>query len=170
MEAVYRGKMYGQKAYLAKIREDSTTYLYGDAVNNSKHGLFNLTANDTTKLFKYPNITYNKGSVVIHLLHETVGDEAFWKAINIYLNRYKFSNVETSDLKKVIEETSGKNLDLSFKQWIYSVGHPKLEIKPVYFGENKTLNLKIRKLKMVTKFPMFSTFRWIFLFKQKTEK
>ena len=153
MEAVYRGKMYGQNAYLAKIREDSTTYLYGDAVNNTKHGLFNLTANDTTKLFKYPNITYNKGSVVIHLLHETVGDEAFWKAINIYLNRHKFSNVETSDLKKVMEETSGKNLDLFFNQWIYSVGHPKLEIEPVYFGENKTLKLKISQTQKGDKIP-----------------
>ena len=153
MEAVYRGKMYGQNAYLAKIREDSTTYLYGDAVNNTKHGLFNLTANDTTKLFKYPNITYNKGSVVIHLLRETVGDEAFWKAINIYLNRHKFSNVETSDLKKVMEETSGKNLESFFNQWVYSVGHPKLEIEPVYFGENKTLKLKISQTQKGDKVP-----------------
>lgn len=143
MEAVYRGKMYGKNAYTAKIREDATTYLTGDAVNNTKHGLFNQTANDLDKLFKYPNITYNKGSLVIHLLRETVGDEAFWKAVSIYLTRHKFSNVETNDLKKVFEEVSGKNLDRFFKQWVYGAGHPKLEIEPIYNESSRTLELKI---------------------------
>lgn len=143
MEAVYRGKMYGQNAYTAKIKEDANTYLYGDAANNNKHGLYNQTANDLDKLFKYPNITYNKGSLVIHLLHETVGDELFWKAVNIYLNRHKFSNVETADIKKVFEEVSGKNLDLFFKQWVYSIGHPKMEIEPVYYPNEKILKINI---------------------------
>jgi aminopeptidase N len=112
-------------------------------VNNYKHGLFNLTANRTDRLFKYPNITYNKGSLVIHLLRENVGEEAFWKAVNIYLNRYKYSNVETTDLKKAMEEFSGKNLDNFFKQWVYGIGHPKLEIEPVYNSQTKTLNLTV---------------------------
>lgn len=145
MEAVYRGKIYGKTAYTAKIRDDAATYLTGDAANNTRHGLFNQTANDLDKLFKYPNITYNKGSLVIHLLHETVGDEAFWKAVNIYLNRHKFSNVETNDLKKVFEEVSGKNLDQFFKQWVYGIGHPKLEIEPIYSEGSKTLELKINQ-------------------------
>lgn len=144
MEAVYRGKMYGKNAYAAKIKEDANIYLYGDAAaDNTKHGLFNRTATDLDKLFKYPSITYNKGSLVIHLLREQIGDEAFWKAVNIYLNRHKFSNVETSDLKKIMEEVSGKNLDQFFKQWIYGVGHPKLEIEPNYNETEKTLSLKI---------------------------
>ena len=63
----------------------------------------------------------------------------FWKAINIYLNKYKFSNVESTDLKKVFEETSGKNLDQFFKQWVYAVGHPKLEVESVFMPDDKTL-------------------------------
>ncbi len=153
MEAVYRGKMYGQNGYTTKIKEDAATYLYGDASNNTKHGLFNQTANDTGKLFKYPNITYNKGSVVIHLLHETVGDEVFWKAINTYLNRHKFSNVETTDLKKVFEETSGKNLDQFFNQWVYAVGHPKLEVEPVFSPNDKTLNVTVSQTQKGDKVP-----------------
>ena len=51
MEAVYRGKMYGKGAYTAKIREDANIYLYGDAVNNYKHGLFNLTADQNRQTF-----------------------------------------------------------------------------------------------------------------------
>ncbi len=153
MEAVYRGKMFGKNAYSTKIREDADIYLYGDAVNNYKHGLFNLTADKTDKLFKYPNITYNKGSLVIHLLMETVGEEAFWKAVNIYLNRHKFSNVETTDLQKVMEEVSGKNLDTFFKQWVHGIGHPKLEIEPVFDSKNKKLNLTILQIQKGDKVP-----------------
>lgn len=153
MEAVYRWKIYGKNAYLAKIREDSDIYLTGDAANNTKHGLYNLTAGDTGKLFKYPNITYNKGSIVIHLLHETVGDEIFWKAIRTYLERHKYGNVETTDLQSVFEETSGKNLDLFFKQWVYSVGHPKLEIEHVYDSATKTLNLTVTQTQKGEKVP-----------------
>ena len=36
-----------------------------------------------------------------------------------------------------MEEVSGKNFDLFFNQWVYSVGHPKLEIEPVILTENK---------------------------------
>ncbi len=153
MEAVYRGKKYGQNAYTAKIREDAEIYLNGDAVNNTKHGLFNQTADETSKLFKYPNITYNKGSLVIHLLHETVGDEAFWKAINVYLNRHKFSNVESTDLKKVMEEVSGKNLEQFFKHWVYGVGHPKLNVDSVYNRTDKTLNITVSQTQKGDKIP-----------------
>lgn len=153
MEAVYRGKMYGNSAYTTKIREDANIYLYRDAVNNNKHGLYNLTANNTDKLFKYSDITYNKGSIVIHLLRETVGEEAFWKAVNIYLDRHKFANVETTDLRKVLEEVSGKNLDTFFKQWVYAVGHPKLEIEPVFDSKNKKLNLTISQTQQGVKIP-----------------
>ena len=32
---------------------------------------------------------------------------------------YQYDNVETPDLKKPIEEVTGKNMDWFFKQWVY---------------------------------------------------
>ncbi len=61
-----------------------------------------------------------------------LGDEIFFQAIREYLNRYKYSNANTSDLKNVIEDISGKNLDWFFKQWVYGKGWPKLNIKVDY--------------------------------------
>lgn len=143
LEAVYRGKMYGESAYAAKIREDANLYLTTDAVNNLRHGLFNQTADQLDKLFRYPSITYNKGSVVVHLLRETVGEETFWQAVNVYLNRHKFGNVGTTDLRKAFEEVSEKNLEQFFRQWVYGVGHPKLAVEPIYSKGEKTLKLSV---------------------------
>ncbi|HSK72988.1 MAG TPA: M1 family aminopeptidase [Pyrinomonadaceae bacterium] len=143
MEAAYREKMYGRKEYMRKIRDDAFEFIISEAVIQRPHGLFNLTARDVNKLFETPAITYDKGGAVIHTLRETVGDDAFWKAVNDYLERHKFGNVETTDLQRVMEEASGKNLDWFFKQWVYGTGFPKLEVKQVYNPTDKKLSLTV---------------------------
>jgi len=142
MEAAYREKMYGRSNYLQKINSDALQFITGDAVSRNRHALFNTKA-DPNDDGLFDTTTYQKGGAVIHTLRETVGDEAFWKAINIYLNRHKFDNVETPDLQKAMEEASGQNLDWFFKQWVYGAGSPKLNVKPIYNAKTKTLKLTI---------------------------
>ena len=141
MEAAYREKMYGRADYLRKIRSDAQQFIVDDAVNKNRHALYNQLARADDSLFD--TTTYQKGGAVIHTLRETVGDQIFWKAINVYLNRHKFANVETADLQRAMEETSGKKLDWFFDQWIYGAGSPKLEIKQTYNATDKTLNLSV---------------------------
>ena len=141
MEAAYREKAHGRADYLRKVREDAAEFMANDAVNQNKHGLYNLLARPDDSVFD--TTTYQKGGAVIHTLRETVGTENFWKAINIYLNRYKFQNVETSNLQKVMEEVSGKNLEWFFKQWVYGGGYPKLNVKQVYNPSSKLLKLTV---------------------------
>jgi aminopeptidase N len=141
MEAAYREKAYGRADYLRKIRSDARQFLADDAVNKNRHGLFNVLARPDDSIFD--TTTYQKGGAVVHTLRETVGDTAFWKAVNIYLNRHKLGNVETADLQKAMEEASGTNLEWFFRQWVYGAGSPKLEIKQTYSAKNKTLVLSI---------------------------
>jgi aminopeptidase N len=144
MEAAYREKMYGRQDYLRKIRSDVQQFFVNEAINKNRHGLYNRLARPDDSLFDAT--TYQKGGAVIHILRETVGDEVFWRALNIYLNRHKFGNVETSDLQKVMEETSGKNLDWFFRQWVYGAGSPKLDVRQVYNAKSKTLNLTVSQV------------------------
>ncbi|HEX8369197.1 MAG TPA: M1 family metallopeptidase [Pyrinomonadaceae bacterium] len=143
MEAAYREKAYGRDDYLRKIKDDATRFIIDEAVNKNRHGLFNRLARPDNSIFDTTN--YQKGGAVIHTLREEIGDEAFRKAINIYLNRHKFQNVETPDLKKAMEEASGQDLTWFFNQWIYQAGFPKLEIRQVYQPRRKRLNLVVRQ-------------------------
>lgn len=143
MEAAYREKMYGREDYLRKIRQNVKEFFADDAVNKNRHALYNQTARPNDSLFDVT--TYQKGGAVIHMLRETVGTENFWKAINIYLNRYKFQNVETRDLQKALEETSKMDLDWFFKQWVYGGGYPKLKIEQVYNAPRKRLELIVKQ-------------------------
>lgn len=148
MEAAYREKMYGRSNYLQKINSDALQFIMNDAVNRNRHALFNTKA-DPNDDGLFDITTYQKGGAVIHTLRETIGDEAFWKAVNIYLNRHKFDNVETPDLQKAMEEASGQNLDWFFKQWIYSAGSPKLDVKPAYSAKTKTLRLTVNQTQKI---------------------
>ncbi|MFM9905312.1 MAG: M1 family metallopeptidase [Pyrinomonadaceae bacterium] len=143
MEAAYREKAFGREDYIRKVRSDAAEFLADDAISRKRHGLFNRRAGDVGALFDNASTTYHKGGAVIHMLREQVGTEAFWKAINIYLNRHKFGSVESTDLKRAMEETSGQDLGWFFEQWVYDVGAPKLIVNPVYNSRTKTLKLTI---------------------------
>ena len=143
MEAVYLEKVGGRDAYLSKVRGDAAQFLVSEEISKKKHALYNQRADDVSSLFDNPAITYSKGGAVVHMLREQVGNEAFWKAVNAYLNRHKYDNVETGDLKKAMEEASGQDLAWFFDQWVYGQGAPKLDIRQTYSQRNKTLTLTV---------------------------
>jgi aminopeptidase N len=141
MEAAYREQRFGREDYIAKVRSDAAQFLIDDSVNRKRHPLYDLNAANVDGLFDNSAITYNKGGAVLHTLREQVGTEAFWKGINIYLNRHKFANVESSDLRKAMEEASGQDLGWFFDQWVYSAGAPAITVKQSYTPRTKTLSL-----------------------------
>ncbi|MBP7415165.1 MAG: M1 family metallopeptidase [Pyrinomonadaceae bacterium] len=143
MEAAYREKVNGREDYITKVRSDAGDFLVDDSINRKRHGLYNRRAADVNGLFDNAAITYNKGGAVLHMLREQVGTENFWKAVNIYLNRHKLADVESTDLKRAMEEVSGQDLGWFFDQWVYGISAPKLTVKPVYSTRTKTLKLTI---------------------------
>ncbi|SFJ60674.1 M1 family metallopeptidase [Olleya namhaensis] len=63
---------------------------------------------------------YKKGAWALHVLREKVGDRAFKKAVEDYLTRYAFKNVETSSFITEVEKQSGKDLTLFVDRWLKS--------------------------------------------------
>lgn len=71
---------------------------------------------------------YSKGCSGLHMLHEALGDELFWNSIHEYLTRYSFKNAETDDLRRVVEELSGRSFERFFQQWFYRPGSPAITL------------------------------------------
>lgn len=84
--------------------------LYGDADSN----------------FMKANDVYSKGAVVLHMLRMRLGDEVFFRATRLYLDRFKFQQVETDDFRRCLEDASGESLDRFFDQWVRRPGLPRL--------------------------------------------
>ena len=151
MEAAFREKAYGRQSYIRKVVADAEIFMTDDATNPKKNGLFNQNAGNVAALFDRPATIYNKGGAILHTLREEIGNEAFWKAINIYLNRHKLGNVESTDLRKAMEEASGRDLGWFFDQWVYHGGHPKLDVKQVWNERSKTLRLTVTQTQKADK-------------------
>jgi aminopeptidase N len=87
--------------------------------------------------------SYQKGSWVLHMLRQQVGDDAFWRGIRQYYKEYQQSNALTSDFQRVMEQSSGQNLANFFKQWLYTPGHPVLKASWVYNEKARAIELTI---------------------------
>ena len=151
MEAAFREKMYGRRNYMLKINSDAIEFMADDAVNDKRNGLYNLNAHNVSTLFDRPATTYDKGGVVLHMLREEIGNEAFWRAVNLYLTRNRFGTVESTDLKAVMEEASGKDLDWFFNQWVYMAGYPKLNVSHAWNERTKTLRMTVSQVQRIDK-------------------
>ncbi len=88
--------------------------------------------------------SYQKGGAVLHMLRKYVGDEAFFKSLNLYLTRNAYKNVEIHDLRMVFEEVTGEDLNWFFNQWFMGSGHPELEVKhQIYNGSGEIYGITV---------------------------
>jgi aminopeptidase N len=80
---------------------------------------------------------YQRGAAVLNMLMFVLGEDLFWKAINHYLEKYRWRNVKTDDLITAIKESTGQSLEWFFDEWVYKMGHPQFDVSAAYDGANK---------------------------------
>ena len=97
---------------------------------------------------------YAKGSLILSMMRDVLGDDPFWRAIKHYTKVNQYKCVETQDLKKSVEEVTGQNLDWFFRQWLYEPGYPEYEVNWVYNQRNRSVQLKIKQKQNGTIFKM----------------
>ena len=79
-----------------------------------------------------------------------LGDDLYRRCIKTYLERHQLGNVVTEDLRRVIEELSGRNFDQFFDQWLYHGYHPELELKYSWDEGAKMAKLSVRQTQKVS--------------------
>jgi aminopeptidase N len=142
MEAAFRESEAGHDAYLAEMRSSAFLYFLED---NLKYRRPIVTDRYRSPIDLFDATLYKKGALVVHMLRETVGDEMFWKALNKYLNENQNKVVETSDLQRAFEETTGRRLDWFFDQWVYKAGFPELRVRSLYEPRTRALTLDVEQ-------------------------
>lgn len=88
---------------------------------------------------------YQKGGLVLNLIRYVLGDELFWKSIQQYVTRHRGQNVETLDLIRAIEDTTGRNLRRLFDEWVFSAGHPDFELSYNWHEDKKLVELVVEQ-------------------------
>jgi hypothetical protein len=107
-------------------------------ITSASNGALYLTeaeALNVSRIFS-SRITYNKGSMVVHMLRWKMGDANFFQALRNYLNdsNLAFGYAITSDLKSHLEAVHGASLNEFFNDWVYMQGYPTYTITAQNWG------------------------------------
>jgi aminopeptidase N len=101
-------------------------------VVSQPNGAVYLTDQDTTSVNRIfsSRLSYNKGSMVLHMLRKKVGDTDFFQGLQDYLATpsLAFDFAKTQDFIDTMELTTGEDLDEFFNDWIYNEGYPSYNI------------------------------------------
>ncbi|MBI3269076.1 MAG: HEAT repeat domain-containing protein [Planctomycetes bacterium] len=94
--------------------------------------------------------SYQKASLVLHMLRGVLGDDLWWKAVRHYAERHATRSVETADLKVAIEEATGRSVEGFFQQWLWRSGYPEYEVKWEWEERARLVRLSVSQKQAVT--------------------
>jgi len=71
---------------------------------------------------------YQKGSLVLDMLRDEMGDSLFRKGMTHYLEKFAYSEASSHDFIKALYESTGMSLNWFFDQWLFKGGEPHFEV------------------------------------------
>lgn len=97
--------------------------------------------NDSDELVD--GVTYVKAAEVIRMLRLVVGTETFRKTRDLYFSRYKGSNANTDQFLACFAEVSGRDLEQFKREWLYTIGYPRVTANWSYDKAARRLDLTL---------------------------
>lgn len=142
---------YGRDQADVKGLEDMSIYLANK--RKTEPDVIRFDYADKEQMFD--EISYHKGGRILHMLRKTVGDEAFFESLKLYLTKHSFKTAEIHDLRLVFEEISGMDLNWFFNQWFLASGHPVLSIQSSYDQIKREIKVGITQDQNLTETPLY---------------
>jgi len=105
----------------------------------------------------YQAIVYGKTSLVLNMLLDLLGEDAFFNGLKDFFAAHKYGSARTRDFMKAMEKISGKDLEAFFKAWFGSHSLPDVKVshsvEPV--AEGYLLKVVINQPQEVFMFPLW---------------
>ncbi|MDG1811984.1 MAG: M1 family metallopeptidase [Polaribacter sp.] len=148
-EYLWRAYKYGEDDASAHLFESIEIYKSG--LNFDKN-LVRFYYENKEDLFDA--VSYNKGGLILHMLKNYVGKEAFYASLNLYLTENKYKSAEVHQLRLAFEKVTGKDLNWFFNQWYFGSGHPKIQVSYDYNTIEKKVTVNIYQTEGNFQFPL----------------
>jgi len=134
---------YGRDEFVAGLRADRDAIREFD-LKNPDYRIVHDNIADMGQVLSSAG-TYKKGAWTLHMLRGLIGDAAFWKGIRDYYQRFRDGNATTADVRRAMEQASGKELGWFFDQWLTRGGFLKLKVGWSYDAVAKALRLEVEQ-------------------------
>lgn len=134
---------YGRDEFVQGLLESKKTVTDFQAKNPA----YTIVHNNLSNMDNVTSVqTYQKGSWILHMLRGVVGDENFRKGIRSYYAKYFNGNATTADFRRVMEESSGQDLEWFFTQWLYEPGSLNLSATWSYDVKAKEVRITLQQV------------------------
>ena len=87
--------------------------------------------------------SYQKGGYVLYMLHQELGDSAFFRGLRSYYTDYQHGTALTADLQRELEQSSGRSLGGFFDQWLRRPGFAELSVSWMHDAATGTLSIRV---------------------------
>lgn len=143
--ATYSEVIWAEAEY---SKDDAAYYLLREARSYLQEDFSRYRRPMVTNIYReaielYDRHLYEKGACVYHIIRTVLGDQLFDQAIQAFVNNYAHKTVETVDLLRTIETTTGYNLTPLFDQYVFRGGHPDFKIGYSWDNDNNLAQLKV---------------------------
>jgi len=87
-------------------------------------------------------VVYNKSAIVLHMLRQLVGDDAFFAGLRRFYQDSRFQSVGAIDFQVAMERETGRPLDRFFSRWIDGATLPRIRFGYRVDGSDVVLRLE----------------------------
>lgn len=133
---------YGQEEGAYYLLKEARSYLSEDKSRYRRPIVTNIYR-EAIEL--YDRHLYEKGACVYHMIRGILGDELFDRAIQTFLWDNAHSSVETIDLLRAIEKSTGRNLAFLFDAYVFRGGHPAFKVNYSWDRENNLAKVTVKQ-------------------------
>jgi aminopeptidase N len=129
-------------------KDEAAYYLLGEAQSYLSEDSDRYRRPIVTNIYReaielYDRHLYEKGACVYHMIRTELGDELFDRFIHTFVRDNAHKTVETIDLLRAIDKSTGRNLAFLFDQYVYRGGHPDYKVAYSWDGDSKLAKLTV---------------------------
>lgn len=137
---MYVRKKEGESALIERLNSDKQRII-------KFYNKYELPVKDTTSTsveFKLNTNAYQRGSYVLYMLMNEMGEDNFWSGIKAYYTTYQYGNASTEDFFTIMQNHTDKSLQSFIEQWVYRGVLPEIEL--AWIAKGKKLSIEINQV------------------------
>ncbi len=138
-EQLWRAHKYGKAAGDELAYNDLQGYIGASQLNDPQLVRFHYDSREDV----FDAISYNKGGATLRYLNDLIGDDAFDRAMYLYLSKNALHSGEAHNWRLAVEEATGQDWNWFFNEWYYHAGHPVLRVAYDYNDTTQKLTVTV---------------------------
>ena len=126
MAALFVERAHGQAAGAMRRRDAHEATIAADR-RNRRPLVYGRWATDPAEVYFSGHI-YPRGASVLWMLRRSLGDSTLRAGLGQFLRAHPYASVTSADLRRALEQVSGRDLSRFFAQWVYGAGVPAFRV------------------------------------------